>query len=341
MRFNRLGIFTTTCCLVVSVAVATPGYAVGELSKKPRPGSAASVVSITPSSVRVDKQDADVPTVVFRGVDAETTVSVDWDEFGPPEKGTGTCSVQKARKNPDACQVTFIYEYSQEGTYYITARVGKKRVEHTLEVKPEPTPWKPAPGQVFNDGWRPLWSEATFLPCQVVKWNFDRAGETGNRTTMIDDVRAGLAVLQPLTGLTFTEVSNRGEADLLFRWGNLHSERWGPDTAGIGGPTERGKGEVAFSNTVDWTDNKWAGWDWRVLRWDAPELGPGWYYEHEGPGRVALVIHEVMHAMGFDHVDDFLSIMYPQGGIPNNQGKLSPGDIAGLKTMYLDNPCPA
>jgi hypothetical protein len=31
--------------------------------------------------------------------------------------------------------------------------------------------------------------------------------------------------------------------------------------------------------------------------------------------------------------------MYPQGGLPNNRGQFSPGDLAGLHAMYLDRPC--
>ncbi|MFM7147739.1 MAG: matrixin family metalloprotease [Actinomycetales bacterium] len=53
-----------------------------------------------------------------------------------------------------------------------------------------------------------------------------------------------------------------------------------------------------------------------------------------------LALHEIMHAMGFGHVTDFTSIMYPQG-ITNGAGSLSAGDIDGLRTMYPSNPCPA
>jgi|TARA_B100001094_G_scaffold66237_1_gene62368 hypothetical protein len=139
--------------------------------------------------------------------------------------------------------------------------------------------------------------------------------------------------------LKFVEIDNADSADLNFRWGDLVAEGWGSNVAGIGGPDGYGEGSVAFSNSVDWTLNKWEGRDWRRLEWPRPDLGPGWYSWKEGPGREALVVHEVMHAMGFDHVKDFTSIMYPQGAIPNNRGNLSSGDIAGLNTMYLNNPC--
>jgi hypothetical protein len=206
------------------------------------------------------------------------------------------------------------------------------------ETRPEGIRWTPVPGQAFNDGWRPFLSGATYKPCQIVRWHFDRSGELPERSTMVDDIRTGLATLEPHTGLTFQEVSDPGIADLTFRWGDLASEGY-EGAAGIGGTRGYGKGVVAFDTKSEWTSNQWAGRDWRRLEWPRPDLGPGWYSWREGPGREALVVHEAMHAMGFDHVEDFTSIMYPQGGIPNNRGELSAGDIAGLNTMYLNNPC--
>lgn len=206
------------------------------------------------------------------------------------------------------------------------------------EPRPVDERWTPAPGQAFNDGWRPFPGGATYQPCQVVRWHFDRSGEDPERSTMVDDIRTGLATLEPHTGLTFEEVTEPAAADLTFRWGDLEAEGYA-NVAGIGGRTGLGKGSVAFDTKADWTLNKWAGRDWRRLEWPRPDLGPGWYSWNEGPGREALVVHEAMHAMGFDHVEDFTSIMYPQGGIPNNRGELSSGDIAGLNTMYLNNPC--
>lgn len=198
--------------------------------------------------------------------------------------------------------------------------------------------WTAQPGQAFNDGWQPLSTSATYLPCQTVRWSFDRSGEDPGRATMVNDVRAALAALQPLTGLTFTEVASGAPADLVYRWGDLAAEGH-PDAAGFGGFTGPGKGFVSFDTKADWTLDKWAGWDWRHLEWPRPDLGPGWYSWKDGPGRVALAVHETMHALGFGHVADFTSIMYPQGGLPNNQGRFSPGDLAGLRAMYLDRPC--
>ena len=198
--------------------------------------------------------------------------------------------------------------------------------------------WTSQAGQAFNDGWSPLSTSATYQPCQTVRWSFDRSNEDPERNTMINDVRTALATLQPLTGLTFTEVASGSPAELSFRWGDLTAEGH-PNAAGFGGFTGWNKGWVTFDTKADWTLNKWEGWDWRRLEWPRPDLGPGWYSWKEGPGRVALAIHESMHAMGFGHVTDFTSIMYPQGGLPNNRGQFSSGDLAGLKTMYLNRPC--
>ena len=52
-----------------------------------------------------------------------------------------------------------------------------------------------------------------------VRWHFDRGSEGRDRNTMINDIRSGLATLEPHTGLKFVEIDNADSADLNFRWG--------------------------------------------------------------------------------------------------------------------------
>jgi hypothetical protein len=54
-------------------------------------------------------------------------------------------------------------------------------------------------------------------------------------------------------------------------------------------------------------------------------------------GRGWLVVHETMHAIGMDHVNDVTAIMNPIAG---EATALNGGDLDGLHTMYLNNPCP-
>jgi hypothetical protein len=176
-----------------------------------------------------------------------------------------------------------------------------------------------------------VWTQATYTPCQKVDWYFDRTGEPGDRVRMREDIIAALASLGGASGLTFAETTDPSQADLTLKWENLGYR--GPDTAGVGGPTTAGKGSVSFSPTHWWTADAWAGRGY--LRVDRPDLGQGWY--STGIGRQALVLHEVMHAMGFAHVDDVSSMMHPSDGGPDLNG----GDLDGLATMYKNNPCPA
>ena len=318
----------------VTAAASTP------VKRAPKPGQATTVQIQAPAQAYVtDQAGAKATTVVFTGVDSKTRVTVDFGDGSAVQSGKGKCSVTQARRNPAGCSLSVRHTFGSSGTYTITATGGRASGQQSITLVDKATAWKPVVGATYNDGWKPFPAGATYLPCQNVTWFFDRSGEGADRNTMIDDVRAGLAVLAPLTGLTFTEVTDSASADLKFRWADLEAEGH-TGAAGYGGYSGPGDGFVAFSNTTDWTLNKWAGRDWRRLEWPRPDLGPGWYSWKEAPGRVVLVIHEVMHAMGFDHVEDFTSIMYPQGGIPNNRGEFSAGDLAGLRTLYLDNPCP-
>lgn len=326
--------------LMLAGAVVQPANAVEPGKKGPRPGSAVAVQIQAPNLARVDRQTGETATLVtFTGVDKQTSVVVDFGDGSALVRRKGRCAVPKAIKSPQACAVSMAHRYLQPGDFTITGTSGRVQNQQAVKIVPVPMPWTPPAGMTFQDGWAPLPGRgATFVPCSTVRWHFDRTAEPADRNTKIDDVRGGLAVLAPLTGLTFTEVSDSSQATLTFRWGDLAAEGYA-NAAGIGGPRGVGRGVVAFSTTTDWTLNQWAGREWRRFEWPRPDLGPGWYSWSEGPGRQNLVIHEVMHAMGFDHVDDVMSIMHPTI-LPNNRGNFSVGDIQGLNTMYLANPCP-
>lgn len=192
--------------------------------------------------------------------------------------------------------------------------------------------WRPAPGQTYGSGWALMdgITEATFQPCQTVRWYFDRTNEPGDRVRMIDDVRGGLSLLEGPSGLRFVEASDRAQADVLFNWADLKGR--GADVAGIGGPDGPGKASVSFSSNVESTLDVWAG---RGVIHADNYPSEGWETDNEG--RQTLVIHEVMHGMGFGHVNDESSIMHPSSG---NGTTFNAGDLAGLNTLYLQNPCP-
>lgn len=290
-------------------------------------------VSITaPDAVREDRL-AQVQ-VAFTGVDAKTKVRVNWGNGSRTQQASGTCGIKGAIAYPDACKVTFTPSAYVPGQYTITATSGKVKATKVITVLAKPMPWTPPAGWVQPQGWSLISRGATYAPCATVNWYFDHAGETADRATMSQEVAAGLAFLVPETGLSFVETADPSQADLTFTWGDL--TRYGPYVAGVGGPNGDGTASVAFSNNHWWTKDEWAGRG--TVRVD-DLTRPGWYYV--SVGRQSLVIHEVMHALGFGHVDDITSMMYPQGNDNSNAGILNPTDREGLRTMYLNNPCPA
>ena len=323
--------------VAVGLALGSAPSALGaeRLVAAATPGAAVQVVIIAPDLVRQDRM-SDV-SVVFTGVDAKTKARVNWGTGAPTEVRVGRCSVKGASANPQACSVMFTPPTYLAGQYTITATSAVATASKVLTVAENPVAWSPPSGWVQPSAWALLSGRATYTPCQTVDWYFNRSGEPSDRSTMIDDVRSGLAILSAQTGLKFVEVTDPGQAELAFDWADLTAR--GPDVAGVGGPRGTGRGTVTFSNNQRWTLNEWAGQEIRRVEWPRPDLGPGWYSYREGPGRQVLVMHEAMHAMGFGHVSDYTSIMYPQS-LNNGAGQLSAGDIDGLRTMYPSNPCP-
>ena len=272
----------------------------------------------------------EIPRGVGDGVDSKTTVEVSFEVLpeGGTQKKKGKCSVAKARKSPDKCRVTLSHSYTQVGRQALSGWAGKERIFQVIEIIEDR--WTPPAGQVFN-GWRTYRDSygANFSPCRQITWFFDRPNEKADRNTMIDDVRAGLATLEPLTGLTFVETDDPNSAALTFNWGDVSD--YG-DVAGTGFTDGVNRGRVTFSDTNKTTQNVWAGAGYQRLD-DYPS--PGFWWESDR--RQSLVIHEVMHTLGFEHVDIPDSIMNPDF---MNGTTFNAGDLEGLATMYGNNPCP-
>lgn len=298
-------------------------------AKKPKPGEATALLSISPTTSSLGGQAANPVTVVLAGVDSKTTVEVSFEVLpeGGIQKKRGKCSVAKARRSPDKCRVTLSHSYTQPGRHALSGRAGKERIFQVIEITADR--WTPPVGQVFN-GWRTYEDSygANFSPCQRITWYFDRSNEKPDRNTMIDDVRAGLATLEPLTGLTFVETTDPKTAAITFDWGDVTA--YG-DVAGIGYTDGVNKGRVTFSDTDKTTQNVWAGAGYQRLE-DYP--APGYWWESDR--RQSLVIHEVMHTLGFEHVDIRDSIMNPKF---MNGTTFNSGDLEGLATMYRNNSC--
>lgn len=326
-HLRRLIAVLLALCLAGTGQAGSAASAV-ESPKRPKPGSAVSVVSITPQVSRIGLQIDNPVTVVVRGVDRKTAVEVSFEVIpNGTKRAKGKCSVAKARRAPDKCHVTLSHAYTQVGRHALSGWAGKERIFQVIQITEDR--WTPPEGQVFN-GWRTYGDSygANFSPCQRITWFFDRSNEKADRNTMIDDVRAGLATLEPLTNLTFVETTNPGEAALTFDWGDV--SKYG-DVAGSGETDGVNKGRVTFSDTDKTTENVWAGAGYQRLD-DYPS--PGYWWESDR--RQSLVIHEVMHALGFEHVDVPDSIMNPNF---MNGTTFNAGDLEGLATMYKNNAC--
>lgn len=301
-------------------------------SAAPQPGTAADVALAGEALVRIDRDPTF--TVTITGLDNRTKARVNFGDGSGTLKRAGTCSVAKAKRSPQACTLTVEHTYRSPGTFTITAVAGRDRIADQVTVAPKPEPWRAAPGQQFT-AWEPLGTQATYTPCQTVEWYFDTAGQPVDRSTMRDDIIASLAQLSGLTKLTFVETNDPAKADLVFSWGDLTPYGYSQDAAAIGGFRGPSRGYVVFSPTNKWTNDYWSGDQPKTKQWREGD----WIYSLTINGRQTLVTHEVMHALGFGHVEDFTSIMYPQS-IGNGAGQLSAGDLEGLAVMYGSQPCP-
>lgn len=318
---------------VAAATVATVVLAPPAAAQPTAPaGSKVSIVIDGDPLVRIDRDPTF--TVTISGLDNRSRARVSWGDGSPVASIRGTCPVSKARRSPQACAVAIDHTYSSAGTFTITSAAAKARASEQVTIAAKPEPWRPAAGQQFT-AWEPLGRQATYTPCQTIEWYFDTAGQPADRSTMRDDIVAGLATLAGITGLRFVETTDPRAAELTFSWRNLAELGYSESAAGVGGFRGPNQGWVAFSPTNEWTNDYWAGNAPKTKRWQEGD----WIYTLSINGRQSLVVHEVMHALGFGHVEDFTSIMYPQS-IGNGAGQLSAGDLEGLRTMYPSSPCP-
>lgn len=310
---RKLAAGLVSVMLAVGIGTAHPSYA-----------TTGPVIKFTGNDlVRIDQQEERLGVQVL-GVSGKVTV--DFGDGTGSETETVRCTVKKAAKDPQRCSAALSHEYYEPGTYTISVTAGKTSASRTVTIADIPRAWTPPTGWVQPAGWKLLTGRATFTPCQRIDWYFDRSGEPADRAGAIDDVRAGLAVLAPVTGLTFTEVSDPAAAELKFGWADLG------DISGRGGGWN-GYGFVTLSTSNDWTRDRWAGLGRPSFSW-TDESG-SWTWAHAGRGW--LVVHETMHALGLGHVDDPTQVMNPVGA---DATALGAGDLDGLATLYLNNPCP-
>lgn len=287
---------------------------------KPKPTATFSA----PDRIRADKQTDDA-LVTVTGIPASTRITVGWGDEGGrvPDHQNTACSSTAAAKRPSSCSLEFAHYYAAPGTYIINVLAGKKPIaQKTIQVTQAPVRWTP-PAGFAPSGWAVLNGGATYFPCQNVTWFWDSANQPADRGQLKSDAGQALAMLSAETGLTFTETPDKANADLIFDWDpNLESTNKG--AAGIGGGSRNGKGAVTLNPVNWWTTDSWPGFGIVTQPDGSYALGHGW-----------LIVHETMHVLGMDHVNDTTAVMNPIAGAT----ALNAGDLAGLHTMYRDQPC--
>lgn len=249
-------------------------------------------------------------------------VVVSWGD-GTTSRRTSACSPAKAASRPSACSMRLRHSYAGPGTYQVTLKFGGKVIDRMkARVWFAPNGWQPPAGWVQPAGWKPYGDGATFAPCSTVRWFYDASAQPAASAGMRVDVALGLDLLAQRTGLTFVETADRGQAQLVYGWADLAGQ-YGGDVGGVGG-RDRDSAYVRFSTTNWWPADSWPGFSIVTQPDGRQAAGRGW-----------LVLHETMHALGFDHVDDPTEVMNPV----ITASAFGAGDLDGLQTMYLSQPC--
>lgn len=212
---------------------------------------------------------------------------------------SSSCSAKRAKSKPEYCHAQSAHHYSTTGQYTITAtQDGRVLSTITFTLAPTPGRWNKTEDWIQPTGWLPRWDTAGFNACSTVTWGYDPTNAVSNAAQTEADIVHALEILSRETGLTFTKVSEPTNADLWVMWepiGSLGSEQ---------------NGRISLTNKYD-----------RL---------------HDGDQqRLWVIVHEVMHRLGFDHVNVRGETMQPNA-IPR---QLGPGDLDGLHTMYLNVPC--
>ena len=197
-----------------------------------------------------------------------------------------------------------------------------------------------AGGREFENGIADIGSRSTYPPCSMITWSYDVSAQPRSGASMVVDVRAGLGVLNRLTGVTFQEMPFGTAVDLVFDWSPLADYDPGTQAAAW-------RSGVTFAIDAEMARDEWSGFGRKAVRRSGGSFDIG-------IGRGWLVVHEVLHSLGLAHSDEAGSVMSPIVRITNVLGRaparseqralprpgFSPGDLATLEAMYPRAGCP-
>ena len=273
--------------------------------------------------------------VQVSGVSRKDRVRLNWGDGSATVREKSTCSVAEAKHTPQYCMVVFNNEFDEPGAYTLTVKNRKKVLlsqtitplaDKPLAGVPEEFRRPLAEPETKSAPWGTLTGYARFTPCSTIKWSYDGARATENQQTVIDDVRWTVNTLQAMTSLTFQEVPLSDDADLRVSVEDLG----GGGPAGIGG-WKGGTNVLQMNSQANWTSDNYAGSAPQIVdRW----VSNGTAYTLRIPGRGWLVMHEMLHVLGLDHVDTPTDQPELMNATAPSVGKLGPGDREAISTLY-------
>lgn len=187
------------------------------------------------------------------------------------------------------------------GTYQVHATAGPETTKASLRV---------------SRGWAPLMDSVAHWPrCKTLTWAYDASdAPKGGDKQLIADLTKVLDRYAELTGLTFSRVTGP-LADIVVGW----EDGTGADATGGAGEYD---GVLVTGVLSLFTSSEWA---------KTPGMGV--------EGRGALLYHELMHVLGYGHVNDDRQLMYPIHTLGVSPLEPQSGDIAGLRELYAPKTC--
>ena len=180
-----------------------------------------------------------------------------------------------------------------------------------------------------------------YAPCSQITWAYVAAAEPKGSNTIGVDIGRAIARVAALSGLDFVKAGAGTPPDLVFDWAALDDYPLGTQAVGW-------RSRITFATGAEMTRNRWAGFQRKVV-------GGGYGSYDVGVGRGWLIIHEIMHSLGFAHSEEAGSVMAPTASIVNTGSReagrhemrsarlpgFSAGDLAGFASMYPREQCVA
>lgn len=184
---------------------------------------------------------------------------------------------------------------------------------------------------------------------QPVRWDPCRpivlvADPSGAPPGAIHDLRAAVDRLRAVTGLDLVvagDVTERPAADRAAHQPTRYGDGWAPVLVAWAGPGEGGLPLRSFDRGVAIPVAAGPDGDRTfvtgqvVLNADRPDLSRGFADRRDAWG--STILHELMHLLGLDHVDDRDELMWTFPG--DGPVAFGPGDLAGLHAVGADGGC--